>query len=52
MNKFNLCDYMSDDEYEKCIKELGEYLIDLNEIEQQQEFPKYWEAYDPYGEGK
>jgi len=52
MNKFNLCDYMNDDEYEKCIKELSDYLIDLNETSEEGEFHKYYEAFDPYGEAK
>lgn len=49
MNKFDLCDYTDDEEYESCMKEL----VDLLEIEEtEEELPRLWEAFDPYGEGK
>jgi len=47
MNKFDLCYYMSDDEYESCMEEMSS-LLDLEAMDE--EPPKYWEAFDPFGE--
>ena len=50
MNKFNTCDYMDDEKYDRCMKAMADNLLEAEKIAEDREFHKFYEAYDPYGE--